>query len=422
MSAQASPRMMINDRRSFRAFSPAGGRSERQALRIVLAAGMLLILISAVSRGDSGGASASRTDRFTATLPAGSTLRIENVSGDVTARSGKEFQAIVSITVTAPTGARAAELLNSSTIQQRRDGGDYSLKTVWPFSDLSRSGGKPVAESSSRMRRRGETRCEDCKINARYEVTVPPGVRPVLHTVNGQVRAESVDGDLELQTVNGPAAAKNVRRSVSAHSVNGRVDVAAAAVPAGASYQLATVNGGVALVLPRDARFDLSASTMSGTIATTFPLPAREEASDSEEPVARRPAPPPGPPGAPRATLPPSKEPEDTVEVRVDVRNLEKEIDQAMREARIAMEQAGREIERANREMARQARRMRVLNPMRSYEGSIGRGGASIQISTMNGAVLILAQGTRESDAKPLVSKKRFFTVTVPPVDVHVRS
>ncbi len=420
LSAGTSPRVMRdNTPRGF--LAPRG--SDRPALWIVLAAGVLLMITASLARGDAGGQSASRTDRFTATLPAGSTLRIENVSGEITARSGKEFQSVVTITVSAPTADRATELLHATSIRQRRENNDYSLETVWPLvNPFGKDGRKMVLDQNLRMRRRGETRCEDCKVTARYDVTVPPGVRAIFHTVNGQVRADGLDGDLELQTVNGPVAARNVRRSLSAHSVNGRVDVAAASVPNGAAYQLATVNGGVTLVLPRDARFDLSASTMSGTIATTFPLPAREEESGPEEPMVRRPPAPPSPPGSPAPALPPAKDSEDSVEVRVDLRNLERQIDQAMREANAAMERANREMERSTREIERQTRRIRVINPMRSYQGSIGRGGASIQVSTLNGAVLVLAEGTREADAKPLVANKRFFTVTVPHVDVHVRA
>ncbi len=44
-------------------------------------------------------------------------------------------------------------------------------------------------------------------------------------------------------------------------------------MPHGSSVELQSVNGSVVLTLPKDAKFDLSASTMNGTIASTFPLP-----------------------------------------------------------------------------------------------------------------------------------------------------
>jgi hypothetical protein len=403
--------------RSLRSDSvPASGAADRRALWIVLATGLLL-MAAAIARGDSSRASASRTETFQATLPPGSTARIENVSGDVVARPGSQFSAAVSITVTAPTAQKANELLRSTTVTQSREGGQYALETVWPLSDRASRDRRKFPRS----REDRGIRCEDCRITARYEVTVPPGVRALLHTVNGQVRAEGLDGDLDLQTVNGPVLALGARRSVTAHAVNGSVDVAASSISPGAAYRLDTVNGRATLVLPRDARFDLVASTMSGSIATTFPLQGREEGPETEEPP-RRPAIPPVPPAppgpAPRA---PGAEPEPPGErIEIDLRELEGEIDQAMREAHVEMERAGREMERAGREIERHTRKIRVLDPRRSYKGSIGHGGASVQISTLNGPVLLLAEGTREADAKPLVSRKHFFSVTVPRVNVHV--
>ena len=410
MTARTSLPVM-NDNAIFRS-SAARARSDRPALLLVLAAGALLMLAAAIARGESG--TASRTEKFSATLPPGSTLRIENVSGEIVARRGRDFQATVSLTVSAATAERAKELLGSTIVNQSREGNEYSLETVWPSSEGG--GRKRRNQPGTRFwfGRRGEMRCEDCKINARYEVTVPTGVRAVLHTVNGQLRTEELDGDLELQTVNGSVVARGTRRNVGAHSVNGMVEVAATAVPAGATYRLNTVNGGVTLTLPRDAKFDLSASAMNGTIATTFPLPAREETPEGSEVIVRRarPSRPAHPATPPTSPSPPGDGDDD---VQVDVRVLEKQIDEAMQEANVAMERAQREIER-------ETRRIHIVNPMRSYTGSIGRGGASIQMTTLNGRLLLLAEGTAEADAKPLVSRGRHFSVTIPKMDVHVRA
>jgi hypothetical protein len=48
--------------------------------------------------------------------------------------------------------------------------------------------------------------------------------------------------------------------------------------------------------------------------------------------------------------------------------------------------------------------------PGREYTGSVGQGGASVHVSTLNGSITVLAAGTREADAKPLVSPRRSFT------------
>ena len=76
---------------------------------IVFAVGLLLMLAAALVRGDDP-ATARRTEKFNATLPARSTLRVLNVSGDVVATAGREFSAVCTTTVTASTKARAEEI------------------------------------------------------------------------------------------------------------------------------------------------------------------------------------------------------------------------------------------------------------------------------------------------------------------------
>src|SRR6202165_5360096 len=107
---------------------PSGPRSSRRSEPldgpgpwIVFAVGVLLLLAAALARGDEG-ATVHRTERFTATLPAHSRLRVVNVSGDVVASPGREFSAVCNTTVTATSKARAEELLAHTRTWQARDG------------------------------------------------------------------------------------------------------------------------------------------------------------------------------------------------------------------------------------------------------------------------------------------------------------
>jgi Toastrack DUF4097 len=100
----------------------------------------------------------------------------------------------------------------------------------------------------------------------------------------------------------------------------------------------------------------------------------------------------------------------------VDLDELDAELSESMKE----FEEELRDAEREIRESEREIRQVRIVDPRREYTGSIGKGGASIRIETLNGPVVVLAAGTKESDAKPLVSERREFTVTVPDVKVKV--
>ncbi|HSE64336.1 MAG TPA: DUF4097 family beta strand repeat-containing protein, partial [Thermoanaerobaculia bacterium] len=399
-------------------------RTDRAVLWFLLALGVALMLLAAgTARGEE---TASRTDRISATLPAGATVRLDNVSGDVIAVPGREFLAVATIVVAAPDRARARDVLEKVRIVQRREGDVLSIETRWPESRwrLERTDGRSG-------RRRLLARCEDCRINARYEVTIPPGVEAILGTVNGDVRARDLDGDLRLRTVNGRVEATGVRRSLDAKSVNGDVVGSAVAAPAGAAYELETVNGAVRLTLPKDARFDLSASTMHGSIASTFALP-RGEGSDEEvllrrhqEKLEKKPV---------RRIVVRRKDGEE--DVVVDLKELEKELEESMKDVDVEIRRAIRSVEEGVSQSVREGvaegirqgvrggvrgmRALALLDPRRSYSGRVGDGGATVRLSALNGSILLLASGSRPEDAKPIVSQRRSFTVTIPEVRVRV--
>jgi DUF4097 and DUF4098 domain-containing protein YvlB len=394
-------------------------KTDRAVLWLLLALGTVLMLLAAsTARGEE---TANRTDRFSATLAPGSTVRIENVSGDLLAQPGPQFSAVATITVAAPTKKRAEEVLERVRLVQLREGQEFAIETRWPESRWR-------FENRRIGRRGGPARCEDCRINARFEIAIPPGVTAVLETVNGDVRVRDLDGDLDLQTVNGRIDARGVRRSLDAETVNGSVLAEAIAAPAGSSFALATVNGAVTLTLPKESRFDLSASTMHGSIASTFALPRRLEDADDE--LVRK-----------RAREEKSEKRTvrrvvvtegDDEAVVVDLRDLEKELEESMHDVDVEIRQAMRAVEEGvHREVAKGVRQgarggargvrgLRILDPRRSYSGRIGEGGARVRLSALNGPILLLASGSRAGDARPVVSERRSFVVTIPRIQVHV--
>ncbi|MEP6994121.1 MAG: DUF4097 family beta strand repeat-containing protein [Acidobacteriota bacterium] len=380
-------------------------RANRVVVWILLALGLLLMLVSA---GHAEQPSVTRVERFHGPMSSGQTIHVENVSGDVVASAGKEFSAAVTIQVFAATEKKAQEILQSTKIVSDHDEDGWSLETHWPG----------MRSSGWRGDRHGAP-CSNCKIVARYEIVVPPGVTAELQTVNGDVRVRDCSGDLNLETVNGMIEARGVRQSLDAHTVNGRIDAVAQAAPADASFQLQSVNGAVALTLPKDAKFNLSASTMNGTILSTFPLPVRgAEISGGDAP--RRDGS--KGPRVDREKRVIVETDEDGETTEVDLRELEHELESTMKDVASAIEEgthAGEhDAHEGAREAQRELRRIRVQSPGREYSGSIGKGGADLSLETLNGAIVLLAAGTQEADAKPLVSEKRSFVVTIPKVHV----
>jgi DUF4097 and DUF4098 domain-containing protein YvlB len=399
---------MNNDTRS-RGWDSRKGRPDWLGLWILLALGVLLMLSAAFTRAEEPAFSAKRTDRFNATAAPNSTLRIENISGDIVAKPGKEFSAIVTITASAPTQEKANDLLGATRITQSREDDEYALSTEWP-SSFKRRGDHGRLVIHDMQKPRAEIRCQDCKITAQYEVTVPKGVRAILHTVNGDVRSEAgLDAALDLQTVNGAVAAQGTVASVTAQSVNGKVNVSSQKFPSDASMNLKTINGPITLTLAGNARFDLDASTMNGTIVSTFPLPARVEAPEPPEPPRKPGAAPEARPHASRRVI----VRDDGEDVVVDVEELRKEIEQSMKEVDV-------EVRDSLREVNRELRRIKFFETHRNYTGSIGQGGGKMRLSSLNGTIAVLASGTKESEARPLVPERHRVAVAVP--EVHVRT
>ena len=392
-------------------------KSDSAVFWLLLALGVALMLVAAGTlRAEE---TASRTDRISAALAPGSTLRIDNVSGDVVAVPGPQFSAVATIVVVAPTKERAQEILEKVRLVQLREGNEFSIETLWPENRWRFDRGRLA-------RRRLSARCDDCRINARFNVTIPPGVTAALETVNGDVTVKDLDGDLDLETVNGKVEARGVRRSLEAHAVNGNLVAEAVAAPPGSSIELQTVNGAVTLTLPKDARFDLSASTMHGSISSTFALPRRTPEADDDLVRNKR---------ARRVVV---EDREDGTAL-VDLRDLEKELDESMRDFDVEIRESMRAVDEGVKDGVREgvrdgvrdgvrggvrdgvrgARTFRILDPRRSYSGRIGEGGASVRLSAMNGSILLLASGTRSEDARPVVSERRSFAVTIPRIHVH---
>ena len=365
--------------------------ADRVVTWILLALGLLLMLAS-VSEAEQP--SASRVDRFNGTLSPGQTVHVENVSGDVIASPGKQFSAVVTLQVSAPTEGKAQQILESTKIVADHDDDGWSLETHWPGARGAKSRGD----------HRGAL-CSGCKIIAKYELVIPSGVTAELQTVNGDVRVRDCNGELKLESVNGAIEARGVRSSLEANTVNGRIDASVVAIPREASYALQSVNGPLVLTLPRDAKFDLSASTMNGTISSTFPLPVRDV--EIVEP-ARGPH---GSRGHERRVVVRT----DEGDTEVDLRDLENQLASAMKDAEVAIEEGVREgVHEGVREAQRELRHIRVVGPGHDYSGSIGKGGTEVSLETLNGAIVVLAEGTKEENAKRLVSEKRSWVYVEP--------
>ena len=386
-------------------------RRERRALVWVLAiAALVLFSLAAGLRAQAKewNAKATRTETFNASGDLKS-LSVETVNGRVEIAAGTAFRADVDVTAWGATDADAKKNLGDVKVRFENENGDLSLYTEEPGVHMRHSGHKWTFDS------RGDRWMSETK----YRIAVPPGVRVSVSAVNGAVSVTGVAAPMELTTVNGKISLAGGRRDAKLNTVNGAIEAGFAELPKGASLDVRTVNGAIALTLPAKAGFHLEGHTMSGEILSSFALPAvaapeggreRDEANATREKI--------------RA---------EQRKVRDEMRRAEKEKVKAkekaskdeddvvidMSDLNEAMADLNREMADLDRQMAdvgREISRSITVNLNRAYEGTVGDGGASVRVSNLNGRILVLAEGTTEAQAKRLTSPRSTRIVTVPPV------
>jgi hypothetical protein len=108
---------------------------------------------------------------------------------------------------------------------------------------------------------------------------------------------------------------------------------------------------------------------------------------------------------------------DDDEEIQIDLKDLERELDDSMK---LVDDEVRRSLESVNRDLPR----IYQFGPGGRYEGSVGQGGPKVHLSTLNGSIVVLASGTKESDAKLLASSRKSWARIVPKVRVspHVEA
>lgn len=192
-------------------------------------------------------------------VAAGKVIEIRGVNGDVTATltSSNEVQ------VTAVKRARRSDPEEVKIeVVEHNDG--VTICAVYPTPRKARH--ENTCEPGDGYR----SSTEDNDVNVDFTIRVPARVLLDARTVNGDVSAEGLEGDVYATTVNGGvtisttgvAEATTVNGSIRA--TLGRADFKHA--------EFTTVNGGITLELPANLAAEVRAETVNGDIDTDFPL------------------------------------------------------------------------------------------------------------------------------------------------------
>ena len=221
---------------------------------------VLFVLLFAVSPGK--GATELKEFKKTYPLNSGGEVTLSNVNGRVEIRSWDKNQVMVKaeIKVKAKSRRDAERYMKHVKIIVDADLDYVDIETNYPKKKGSDSfvgwlfgGRKP-------------------EVSIKFSLMVPHKTDLEIHTVNGRINVEDVEGKISLKTTNGAIEATDLRGAVKVNTVNGSVNVDLVEIHEDESLTLSTVNGSINLNLPSNVRANVNASCVNGHVDTDFPL------------------------------------------------------------------------------------------------------------------------------------------------------
>lgn len=204
-------------------------------------------------------AAAAQDFRWHGLVPQGQAIEIKGVNGDVSAEPSGSNE----VEVTAEKRARRDDPA-SVRVEVVPHAGGVTICAVYP----SRDGARPNECSPGDG---GRMNVQNNDVTVHFTVHVPAGVQFVGKTVNGQVDAMRLNGDLALSTVNG-SITFSTTGTARAKTVNGSIRGEMGRADWTDRLEMSTVNGGITLTLPPSLSTDVKAATVNGDIETDFPM------------------------------------------------------------------------------------------------------------------------------------------------------
>lgn len=189
----------------------------------------------------------------------GGQLEIKGVNGNVTASLASGPRTIVDATKDSKRRGDPSEV----AIEVVEHAGGVTICAVYPT-----PAGKEPNECRPGEGGRMSVRDNDTFVN--FRVQVPAGVTFRGKTVNGNVAATGLRGDVRATTVNGNVSV-GTSGSAQAATVNGSIEAVMGRVGSG-DLEFHTVNGGIEIGLPEGAGASVRVETVNGHFDTDFPL------------------------------------------------------------------------------------------------------------------------------------------------------
>ena len=193
-------------------------------------------------------------------LAAGKRLEVKGVNGDVRATLASGAEAVV----------------NARKHARRSDPDEVEIKVVESDDGITICALYPTPprareENTCEPGDRWHSSTENNDVTVDFEVQVPAGVIFNGQTVNGEMSAEGLKGDVRASTVNGSVRVSTTGLA-EASTVNGSVYAEMGRADWTNDLEFSTVNGGITLIIPGKLDTEVRASTVNGDIESDWPM------------------------------------------------------------------------------------------------------------------------------------------------------
>ena len=194
-------------------------------------------------------------------IAAGRHIEVKGINGDIRAVAGSGSEVEVTADLREHRRGSAEDI--EFEVLEHRDG--VTICAVYPTAP------RENRPNECRPGSRGRMNIKDNDVSVHFMVSVPAGVNFVGRTVNGDVEARSLSGDVAGHTVNGDVEL-SASGLVQGSTVNGSIIAAMGRANWDGSLEFETVNGSITVELPAGFEAEVTARTVNGSIQTDFPL------------------------------------------------------------------------------------------------------------------------------------------------------
>ena len=217
--------------------------------------------------------------RWHGQIAIGKSIEIKGLNGDISAEpaSGNEVEVVANKT------SRKSDT-SSVTIKVKEHEGGVTICAIYPTTDPNVF--TPCRPSAIHLQsdipdHSSSVEVRDNDVHVNFKIRVPAGVDFIARTVNGDIGAESLAGNVFSKTVNG-----NIRISTTgyadAKTVNGEISARIGSANWTGAINFKTVNGEINLELPASIGANVNAKTLHGEISSDFPLTVMNKFSKRE--------------------------------------------------------------------------------------------------------------------------------------------